>query len=69
MGNRRPCPFKETDVARAFRGARAAGITARVDITKDGKLSIIPVTPQEAAEAPKPALGGTPAAPGLRSWD
>jgi hypothetical protein len=64
-----PSTFRQNDISRAFRAARAAGITARVDITKDGTISIIQLTPQEAAEAPKPSPSGTPATAGLRSWD
>ena len=46
-GLRRPCLFKSKDISRAFRAARAAGVTARVDIAPDGKISIIPVTGQQ----------------------
>jgi hypothetical protein len=51
VGNRHPCHFKETDLFRAIRGARRAGITApRVDIAPDGTISISQLTPQEAVE-------------------
>jgi hypothetical protein len=70
MGNRRPCHFKETDLFRAIRGARRAGITApRVDIAPDGTISVSQLTPQEAVEVAKPSPNGVPAAAGLRSWD
>jgi hypothetical protein len=65
----RPGLFRSKDVTRAFRAARAAGVTARVDIAPDGTIHISPLTPQEAAEAPKPSPNGTPAPDGLRSWD
>ena len=62
--SRKPPIFRQTDVRKAFEVARAAGVTARVDITRDGKLSIVPMP----AEAPKPdpsgwekALGKPPA--------
>jgi hypothetical protein len=64
-----PWLFRQTDISRAFRAARAAGITARVDIAPDGTIRIFQLTPQEAGEAPKPAPNATPAAAGLRSWD
>jgi hypothetical protein len=67
--SQRPWLFRERDISRAFKAARAAGVTARVDIAPDGTISIFPLTPQEAAEAPKPSPNGTPAAAGLRSWD
>jgi hypothetical protein len=67
MGQR-PCLFKERDISRAFRAARAAGIMARVDIAPDGTIRIFQLTPQEAVE-PKPSPNGTPAVDGLRSWD
>jgi hypothetical protein len=55
--------FRQKDITRAFKAARAAGVTARVDIAPDGTIRISELTPQ-AVEAPKPA---PPA--GLRSWD
>jgi hypothetical protein len=61
--SRKPPIFKLTDVRKAFEAARAAGVTARVDITRDGKLSIVPV---ETPAKPDPsgwekALGKPPA--------
>jgi hypothetical protein len=41
--SRKPPIFRQTDVRKAFQAAQAAGVTARVDITRDGKLSIVPV--------------------------
>jgi hypothetical protein len=66
-----PWPFKQRGVTRAWRATRAAGIPARIDILRDGTISIIPMTPQEAVavEAPKPAPNAMPPVPGLRSWD
>jgi hypothetical protein len=66
MGQR-PCLFKEKDISRAFRAARAAGVTARIDIAPDGTIRIFQMA-QEAAESPKPLPNG-PAEAGLRSWD
>jgi hypothetical protein len=63
-----PSLFRQNDIARAFRAARAAGIIARVDIAPDGTIRIFQI-PQEAVERPTPSLNGTPAADGLRSWD
>jgi hypothetical protein len=60
----RPSLFKETDVKRAFQAARMAGVdVARVDIGKDGKISIVPREP--AKESPKTA----PVAGELQPWD
>jgi hypothetical protein len=39
---RAPSTFRQSDITRAIRGARAAGVDkVRVEITKDGKLVII----------------------------
>jgi hypothetical protein len=42
--SRRPCAFRQRDIARAVRGAEAAGVKiARVDIEPNvGRISIIP---------------------------
>ena len=71
-----PWLFRQRDIARAFRAAKAAGITAQVDIALDGRLSITQLRPQEAAEAlaPPPVPADAPADalprdPRLRSWD
>ena len=65
-----PSLFRVKDITRAFKAAQSAGITApRVDIARDGTISISQLPPQEAGEAPKPSPDGTPAAGGLRSWD
>ena len=42
--SRRPCAFTQRDIARAVRGAEAAGIrVARVDIEPNtGRISIVP---------------------------
>jgi len=53
--SRKPPIFKLTDVRKAFEAARAAGVTARVDIARDGTLSIVPVE--------------TPAKPEPNEWD
>jgi hypothetical protein len=49
-----PNTFRQNDIARVFRAARAAGITVRVDIAKDGTISIVQLTPQEAAAEKAP---------------
>jgi hypothetical protein len=46
---RRPCKFTEADLRRAIRAARKEGISGRVDVTADGRISI-PPTPETAAE-------------------
>jgi hypothetical protein len=53
--SRRPCLFKETDISRAFRAARAAGITACVEISRDGTLRItqLPTNSPPLADAEK----------------
>ena len=44
---RGPCRFKQRDVARAFKAAKAAGVkVARVDLAPDGTISVIPAYPQ-----------------------
>ena len=44
---RRPCRFKQRDVARAFKAAKAAGVeVARVDLAPNGTISVIPADPQ-----------------------
>jgi hypothetical protein len=42
--SRRPCAFKQRDIARAVRGAEAAGVkVGRVDIEPNtGRISIVP---------------------------
>jgi hypothetical protein len=64
----RPSTFKETDIKRAFRAAKIAGIdVARLDIGRDGKISIVPtsaVVGGNKAESPK-----IPSVAGLQSWD
>jgi hypothetical protein len=40
--SRRPCIFRQTDLTRALKGARAAGIEIeRFEIDKDGKIVVI----------------------------
>jgi hypothetical protein len=51
--SRKPPIFRLTDVRKAFEAAQAAGVTARVDITQDGKLSIVPV--EKPLNDPPPA--------------
>ena len=44
--SRRPCAFRQRDIARAVRGAEAGGVQiGRVDIDPvTGKISIVPAT-------------------------
>jgi hypothetical protein len=47
------CTFRQRDVTRAIRGARAAGIdVARIEIGNDGKIVILPT---QSAAAPETA--------------
>ena len=51
MGRRGPCAFRQCDVERAIKAARAAGLeVARVEIDKDGKIVIIAGKPTDALE-------------------
>jgi hypothetical protein len=58
---RRPSKFTEADVRRAIRAARKEGLLARVDIMRDGRISIVPLPGADAA--------GTEAAAGVNEWD
>jgi hypothetical protein len=42
--SRAPATFKQRDVTRALKAIAAAGIVARVEIDKSGKIVIIPVS-------------------------
>jgi hypothetical protein len=47
----RPSTFRTTDVKRAFKAARAAGVeVARVEIDKDGRITVVPGKPTEAIQ-------------------
>jgi hypothetical protein len=47
--SRRPCMFRETDVKRAVRATRAAGLEiARVEVGKDGLIVVVPGKPGQA---------------------
>ncbi|MFZ2079149.1 MAG: hypothetical protein WAV38_21365, partial [Xanthobacteraceae bacterium] len=49
---RGPCTFRQTDLKRAIKGAHAAGMEiARVEISKDGKIVMVPGKPEEPADA------------------
>jgi hypothetical protein len=51
---RAPCNFRQRDLTRAIKGARAAGIdVARIEIEKDGKIVIL-----SAQLAATPETGG-----------
>jgi hypothetical protein len=42
--SRGPARFKQSDVARAMKGAKNAGVDVRVEIALDGNMSIIPLS-------------------------
>ena len=47
---RGPSSFKQSDVARAIRGVKAAGVeVAKVEIDKDGKIIVIIGKPETMA--------------------
>jgi hypothetical protein len=49
---RAPSTFRQSDITKAIRAARKAGVeNVRLEITKDGKLVIITGTPIEPAQA------------------
>jgi hypothetical protein len=49
--SRRPNIFRQTDLTRALKGARAAGIEIqRVEIDKDGKIIVVTGEPKEAIQ-------------------
>ena len=53
--SRRPCQFKQTDLTRALKGTRAAGIEIdRIEIDKDGKIVVFP---RKGAEDNADAIG------------
>jgi hypothetical protein len=50
--SRRPCTFRETDVKRAVKAVRAAGVEiARVEIGRDGRIIVVPGKPRETEDA------------------
>jgi hypothetical protein len=50
---RQPCPFKQADVARAVKGARAAGIDVKkVVVRPDGRITIT-ASRHDAQTSPK----------------
>ncbi|MFZ0494989.1 MAG: hypothetical protein WBE80_15115 [Methylocella sp.] len=65
----RPSLFRSKDISRAFKAARAAGVTARVDIAPDGTIRIFPAPLEAVALDLKPNDDAQPGAPGLRNWD
>ena len=49
---RAPATFRQSDITRAIRAVRAAGVDkVRIEITRDGKLVIITGTPTEPNQA------------------
>jgi hypothetical protein len=51
---RRPCKFREADVRRAIRAARKENVLARIELTPDGRILIIPITGQNVSATPAP---------------
>jgi hypothetical protein len=48
---RGPCTFRQTDIKRAIKGATAAGMEiARVEISKDGVIVMVPSKPEEPVD-------------------
>jgi hypothetical protein len=37
---RRPCTFRESDLKRALRAAQAAGVSVKIEIEADGKMTV-----------------------------
>jgi hypothetical protein len=55
--SRGPLPFRQTDVARAIKGAVAAGLTVqRVEVDKDGKIVVVVGDP---SQNPLSSTGGS----------
>jgi hypothetical protein len=49
---RAPCIFRQRDVTRAIRGARAAGVeVARIELDKEGRIVIVPAQTATTSEA------------------
>ncbi len=46
--SRRPSKFRQTDLTRALKGARAAGVEiARVEIDNDGRIVVVAALPTD----------------------
>jgi hypothetical protein len=57
-----PCNFRQRDLTRAIKGARAAGIdVARIEIEKDGRIVILPT---QSAAVPETARNEWDEVPG-----
>ena len=50
---RRASTFKLRDMARALKAAKLAGVTASVDILRDGTLRLTPITGRPPQDPPK----------------
>ena len=49
---RRVCLFRQTDLTRALKGVRAAGMEiGRIEISKEGVIVMVPGTPEEPTDA------------------
>jgi hypothetical protein len=50
-GTRKPSRFTQRDVTRAFRAAEAAGRDVQIEITREGRMCIIPMSLHKPLEA------------------
>jgi hypothetical protein len=54
---RGPCRFKKTEVTRAAKAVRAAGLEiARVEVDRDGLIRVVPGKPGEACNPTEPKV-------------
>lgn len=58
---RGPCKFTQRDVQRVMRAVKNVGMSARIEITPDGRISVIPYI-----ETAPPVIAG---ATGPNEWD
>jgi ATP-dependent exoDNAse (exonuclease V) alpha subunit len=50
--SRGPCTFKQSDITKAVKAVVAAGVQVeRVEVDKDGKISVVTAKPTESATA------------------
>jgi hypothetical protein len=45
--SRRPCTFRQSDLTRALKAARAAGVKVRIEIEPGGKLIVVSMDESE----------------------
>lgn len=56
--SRRPALVTQADIARALRAVKSAGVVARVEVSPDGTISIVPGPAAPIVESPTDALDG-----------